>query len=164
MQQSKEAYAKLVLIQDLIEKHRRRTFAGRRPEENPTVGQGAVIASLRKEDGQSTKELSRSLGVGISTINETIAKMEKAGLVVRRQSSQDGRVMLVHQTERGRAVQQVEPESLDVLAGFSDKEAAALDQALDRVIANLQGKPSKAGKKQGKKEKKGKGKKKGKKK
>lgn len=130
-------YEKLMSLQFLLMDARRRAFSGVRPEANPTEGQGRVIAFLKIKDGVSTKDLARVLGVGMSSINETLTKMERAGLVERRKSERDGRVMLVWLTDKGRAVETAEPARPDLFAGFSQEELDQFGTLLDRVIANI---------------------------
>ena len=102
-------------------------------------GQGRVLALLKLKDGLSTKELADILGVRVASLNETLAKMETAGVIERRPSEQDRRVMLVYLTERGRTQEQGNPaEDIDLLAGFSGDELDMLEGFLDRMIANLE--------------------------
>lgn len=102
-------------------------------------GQGRVLALLKLKDGLSTKELANILGVRVASLNETLSKMEAAGVVERKPSEQDRRVMLVYLTEQGRTQEQGNPaEDIDLLAGFSVDELDILEDFLDRMIANLE--------------------------
>lgn len=102
-------------------------------------GQGRVLALLKLRDGISTREMAGVLGLRTSSLNETLAKLEKAGVIERRPSEQDKRVMLAFLTEKGRNQQQDGGTSeFDLFAGFSDEEMDALEAFFDRMIANLE--------------------------
>lgn len=105
---------------------------------DPTQGQGRIIAMLKLRDGLSTKDLATVLGIRVSSLNETLAKMEKAGLVERKPSEADKRVMLIYLTDAGRAVEFPDEGEVDLLAGFSDEEVEALAGYLERIVANLE--------------------------
>lgn len=123
---------------------KRRGFVGRagRPVDNPDSGQGRVLACLKLKDGIPTKDLAQILGMRVSSLNELLSKMEKADYVERRQSEQDGRVMLVFVTERGRAIQQhrvfgEHALDVDLFEGFTVEELETLEAFMDRMIENL---------------------------
>lgn len=103
-------------------------------------GQGRVLALLKLRDGISTKEMAGVLGLRTSSLNETLSRLEKAGVIERRPSEQDKRVALTFLTEKGRNEQQGSASSeLDLFAGFSDEEMDTLEAFFDRMIANLEG-------------------------
>ncbi|MEE8722078.1 MAG: MarR family transcriptional regulator [Eggerthellaceae bacterium] len=105
---------------------------------DPSRGQGRIIALLKLHDGVSTKQLASILGVRISSLNETLAKLEAAGLIERRPSEQDGRIMLSYLTEAGRQAAPDEEAQADPLADFSDDDLAALEALLTRMIGNVE--------------------------
>ena len=61
---------------------------------------------LWEQDGQSQKELVDSLGLDHSTVVRSVQRMEAAGLLTRSKSAEDGRVTLVHLSDRGRGCAQ----------------------------------------------------------
>lgn len=67
-------------------------------------GQPPMLFILNKENGQSQKELADRLNVKPSTITVMLGRMEKAGLVERRQDDEDQRVSRVYITEEGKNV------------------------------------------------------------
>lgn len=69
-------------------------------------GQELVLAQLWASDGCSQKELVESLRLDHSTIAKSVQRLERAGLVDRARSLDDGRVMLVSLTAAGRALEQ----------------------------------------------------------
>ncbi len=126
------------LVQMLMNQAREARCSGKALSDR-SRGQGRVLALLKLKDGLSTKELANILGVRVASLNEALAKMEGAGVIERRPSEQDRRVMLVYLTERGRSQEQANPaEDIDLLAGFSGDELDILEGFLDRMIANLE--------------------------
>lgn len=105
---------------------------------DPSRGQGRIIALLKLHDGVSTKQLSSILGVRVSSLNETLAKLDAAGLIERRPSEQDGRIMLSYLTEAGRQAAPDEAPHADPLADFSDDDLATLEALLTRMIGNVE--------------------------
>ena len=128
----------------LMGEHRRAAMhhgsfgGGRRPEFDPNRGRGRIIALLQLKDGISTKELANILDIRVSSLNETLAKMESAGLVERRPSEADRRVMLVYLTDEGREVEFDEPENIDLYKGFSHEELEDLEGYTGRMVANAE--------------------------
>lgn len=69
-------------------------------------GQELVLMHLLDRDGQSQSELLECVGVDHSTISKALRRMEDAGLVVREPAAHDRRVMVVHLTDKGRAMRE----------------------------------------------------------
>jgi DNA-binding MarR family transcriptional regulator len=67
-------------------------------------GQELLLMHLLDRDGQSQSELLESLGVDHSTISKALRRMQDAGLVIREPAAHDRRVMVVHLTDKGRAM------------------------------------------------------------
>jgi len=65
-------------------------------------GQPPMLFILNKNDGLSQKEIADMLKVKASTITVMLKRMEKAGIVERRQDREDQRVSRVYITEEGR--------------------------------------------------------------
>jgi DNA-binding MarR family transcriptional regulator len=66
------------------------------------TGQELVIFRLVEEDGLSQSQLAARLGVEIGTVAKTVQRMEKKGLLIRRQDAEDARISRVYLTEKGR--------------------------------------------------------------
>jgi DNA-binding MarR family transcriptional regulator len=120
----------------LHKRHRRHGEAS--PVSDPAKGQGRILALLQMRDGISAKDLSYLLNIRISSLNETLFKLEKNGYIVREPSEKDRRVMLVKLTDKGREVQQDEAEPLDILSCLSEQEQLELSNYLDKLIASLE--------------------------
>lgn len=67
-------------------------------------GQPHMLFILNEKDGQSQKEIADTLNVKASTITVMLNRMEKAGLVERRQDTVDQRISRVYITEKGKKV------------------------------------------------------------
>lgn len=69
-------------------------------------GQELMLFQLWDCDGRSQKELGDLQKLDHSTVAKSVQRLEKAGLVTRSRSSEDGRVTLVHLTPDGCALEQ----------------------------------------------------------
>ena len=83
-------------------------------------GQELLLMQLLDRDGQTQSELLDSVGLDHSTVSKSLRRMQDAGLLVREPARHDRRVMVVHLTDKGRALR--EP-------------IAAMWQALEEVSA-----------------------------
>lgn len=133
-----ELYEKLGKLLRLMHKQHLRAYAERGPMADPTRGQGRIIAILKMQDGISTKDMSYLLDIRISSLNELLSKMEKAGYIKRESSEADKRVMLVRLTEKGKNEQQQELNPGKIFDCLSDDEQKAFEEYLDRVIASIE--------------------------
>jgi len=123
----------LLHLQQLGARHQRGPLA------DTSRGQGRILAALKMRDGLSTKELAFLLGMQVSSLNEALGRMVKAGYVTRVASPEDRRVQLVHLTEQGKAQEQVEATAaLDPFLALTQQEQADLASYLDKVIETLQ--------------------------
>ena len=118
-------------------RHRKMHNAG--PGRDPMRGQGRILALLRLTDGVATKDMAQIIGVRVSSLNESLAKLEREGLVKRTPSEEDKRIMLVSLTDKGRKLTPKEDKLPNLLFdGFSPDELAAFEGYLDRIVANLE--------------------------
>lgn len=101
-------------------------------------GQGRILAMLQIKDGVTTKELSYLLGIRVSSLNETLAKMEKNGYINRKQSDNDKRVFVIFLTEKGRKAMPKQMESTTVFNCFSDEEKDIFGDLLERLLQELE--------------------------
>ena len=67
-------------------------------------GQPPLLFILNKNQGKSQRELADMMHVKPSTMNVMIKRMEKGGLIERRQDTEDGRISRVYITDMGREV------------------------------------------------------------
>lgn len=135
-------YEKVATMQHLLMKRRMVGARGGHggPAVDPMRGQGRILALLKMKDGVSTKDMSNVLGIRTSSLNEVLSKLEGKGYIERVQSEEDGRVMVVKLTDKGRAVEQ--PSFGDGAGGvfdcLTDEEKASFGAYLDRIIAELE--------------------------
>ena len=109
-------------------------------------GQDACLSALLPRtghaDGMTPGELARQLGVRAPTVTKTLNRLSAQGLVTRRPSRLDGRMMLVVLTDEGtrRAAKLKglwKREDKRLLAGLESKDRKRLTRILDAIEANL---------------------------
>ncbi|MFD6150226.1 MarR family winged helix-turn-helix transcriptional regulator [Streptomyces sp. NPDC060243] len=69
-------------------------------------GQELLLMQLFDHDGRTQAELLERAGLDHSTVSKSLRRMQEAGLLTREPASHDRRVMVVHLTEAGRALQE----------------------------------------------------------
>ena len=118
---------------------RHRKAMDRDSSADDTRGRGSVLALLKMADGVATREMAHVLGIRVSSLNETLAKMERDGLIERTPSEDDKRIMLVSLTEAGRAQAESQKNRLPerMFTGFDDDELDQFTGFLERVVENL---------------------------
>lgn len=67
-------------------------------------GQPPLLFILNKNDGKSQRELADLMHIKPSTVNVMIKRMEKTGLLERRQDKKDARISRAYITDKGRQV------------------------------------------------------------
>ncbi|WP_030903389.1 MarR family winged helix-turn-helix transcriptional regulator [Streptomyces sp. NRRL F-5126] len=67
-------------------------------------GQELLLMQLFDRDGQTQSELLDSAGLDHSTVSKSLRRMQEAGLLTREPAEHDRRVMIVHLTDKGRAM------------------------------------------------------------
>lgn len=95
--------------------------------------QAYVLGELWREAPLSQVELSRRLDIGKATVGQTLARLERAGLVRRLRVESDRRVVMVGLTEKGRGLR-------DILNAAAWEQLATMreaigDDALDQLTA-----------------------------
>jgi len=136
---SEALWARLAQLQWLLHLQQIGTRRHRGPLADTSKGQGRILAALKMRDGLSTKELAFLLGMQVSSLNEALGRLVRAGYVTRVASPDDKRVQLVHLTEQGKAHSQVEDvQNVDPFASLTEQEQANLASYLDRIIETLQ--------------------------
>jgi len=134
-----DVFDKFVHVMRMMRFLRHHPKGGRGPALDPTRGQGRVIALLKIHDGLATRDIANVCGIRVSSLNETLARMEREGLVERRASEEDGRVMQVFLTQAGAAMEPSDGRMPGrVFADFSDEELGQLGGYLDRMAQALE--------------------------
>ena len=102
----------------------------------------ALIALWTKE-GQTQKALVNLLDIEQATLANTLARMERDGLIVRRPSEDDGRVQQIFLTDRARSLEEQAlgealKQNAEALAGFTENEREQFLNFMRRAISAMQ--------------------------
>lgn len=127
-------------LMGLFHRHHHRLRA-RGPMGDPHRGQGRVLAILEMKSEISQKELSCLLDMRPQSLGELLAKLERAGYIVRSTSEADRRGQDIRLTEAGaaEAARAGAEEDADTLFSCLDaEERGRLRDYLDRVAAALE--------------------------
>ena len=104
-----------------------------------TYTQYIVFLVLWEEDGISVTEIGEKLMLDNGTLSPLLKKMEKAGYINRRRSSDDERVVVITLTEEGRALQEKAKDIPRQMAGcveLSPEKAQMLYTLLYELLGN----------------------------
>lgn len=105
-------------------------------------GQIYVLISLWEKDKQSQIELARNLNLAAPTINKMVKNLSESGFVTLQKSEEDGRLVLVLLTDKGRNIREsVEKQWIQLedktLKGFTETEKLILFQLFEKLLNNL---------------------------
>ena len=105
--------------------------------------QGRILYVLWQQDGISIKTLSDQSGLAITSLTTMLERMEKSGLICRRQDDADKRKTLLYLTDLAKALKDdydaVSEEMGNIYyKGFSEDEIQQFEKYLDRIRANLE--------------------------
>ena len=106
--------------------------------------QGRILYVLFQEDGVPIKTVSEKCGLAITSLTTMLERMEKNGLIQRRQDSADKRKTLLFLTDKARDLEEdyiaLSEEMGDIYyQGFTEEEVKAAEGYLDRIRLNLEG-------------------------
>ena len=101
-----------------------------------------VLVELWTEEGLSQAELVARLDVEQATMANTLARMERDGLILRAPSPTDGRVRLAYLTDKARALRgpataAAQAENAEALSALSEAERAQFIALMNRVVRTL---------------------------
>ncbi len=104
-----------------------------------STGVFPVMLHLWQKDGLTQRDLVNRVDVEQATMANTLARMERDGLITRRPDPEDGRVRRIWLTERGRglhieATEAARQENESVLAGLPANERDQLIVLLRKAI------------------------------
>ena len=105
-----------------------------------------ILAVLYKEDGYSQKELARQLGVKPPTVTVSIQRLEKSGLLIRKQDEKDQRVSRIYLSQEGRKIikegmKMAREGEQYILAGFSESEICLMRRFCAQIKENIKAMP-----------------------
>lgn len=112
-----------------------------------TTGTFPTLLELWDTDGLTQKQLVERLDIEQATMANTLARMERDGLILRKKDVSDGRVQRVWLTEQARrlqgpAIAAALEENTVELAGLSTAERQLLIGLMQKVIETSQNKVS----------------------
>jgi DNA-binding MarR family transcriptional regulator len=105
-------------------------------------GQQYILLTLWAADGLTPGEIARRLGLATPTVTRATTRMEAVGLLRRAPDKSDRRLVRIHLTKRGKALEKVIGREMDrlserALATLEPAGQAALVESLKRVRHNL---------------------------
>lgn len=100
-----------------------------------------TLLELWREDGLTQKDLVERLDVEQATMANTIARMERDGLIERRPHPEDRRARTIYMTEKAKSLEADATHAAmrvneDLLATLSVEERSTFIQIMQRVIAS----------------------------
>lgn len=103
-----------------------------------------VLAALGANDGMAAKDISAYSTLDKMQVSRAVAGLEAAGLITRTPDAEDRRAKILTLTPAGRAMYQniiplARAREAYLLEDLDAAERAALDKALDKVLARAQG-------------------------
>ncbi len=108
-----------------------------------TIGAFPALLELWGQEGLTQKDLIGRLDLEQATMANTLARMERDGLVIRRRDPSDGRVQRIWLTDQARALKgpaiaAASQVNAGALAGLTDVERRQFLDLMRRVIATVQ--------------------------
>ena len=105
-------------------------------------GQERVLTMVSMKEGINQKDLAFLLGIRPQTLGEMLQKLEERGMVERKKSEADGRVIEVTLTDKGRerAAEIAERRAVaaaDMFAVLAEEEKEQLGAILDKLAGEL---------------------------
>lgn len=136
-EQNRKLMDLLMQMEGLLRRHmaagRQRTFM------NPHRGQGRVLSILKLKPEITQKELTYLLGMSKQALGELLKKLENCGYITRTPSEEDGRVMIITLTEKGRAeseeLESDDDDNEDPFGCLSEEEQGKLGEYMERLVA-----------------------------
>lgn len=106
-------------------------------------GQNRILAVLTMQDGTSQKDLAYILGIRPQSLSEALTKLEEHGFVERKKSAEDGRIVNVFLTDKGRdraekVAEDRKNNAEDILSVLTEEEKEQLDAILGKLAAKLE--------------------------
>ncbi len=107
------------------------------------TGQFPALLALWQNDGLTQKDLVGLLDIEQATLANTLSRMERDGLIVRKSCEHDGRVQRIHLTSQARALKEdavaaAMAQNAVALDGFTEAETAQFLGFMSRAISSMQ--------------------------
>ncbi|MGB5831292.1 MAG: MarR family transcriptional regulator [Thiohalocapsa sp.] len=109
-----------------------------------TTGTFPALLVLWESDGLTQRELTEHLDIEQPTMANTLARMERDGLIVRKKDPADARARRIWLTDKARdlrapAIAAAVQVNSDALAGLSEADRGQFIALMGRIIAGMQG-------------------------
>lgn len=104
-----------------------------------TYTQYIVLLVIWEHGTISVRDLGRKLYLDSGTLTPVLKTLEKAGLITRRRSTRDERVLMITITETGLALQeqaQEIPATIRESLGLNEKELQTLMQLMNKILVS----------------------------
>lgn len=106
-------------------------------------GQPPLLFTLYKSDGLSQREIANKLHIKPATITVMLTRMEKAGLITRKQDEADQRILRVYLTEKGKEICEELKKIMPVLneqcfGNFTEEEKETFKYLLEKMAENIE--------------------------
>ena len=107
------------------------------------TGQFPALVALWQKEGQTQKDLVAALDIEQATLANTLSRMERDGLVIRKPCDEDGRVQRIHLAAKARALKDdaidaAMAQNAVALEDFTEEEIAQFLEFMRRAIATMQ--------------------------
>ena len=114
------------------------SFLGQVAESGVHPAGAYVLHELWRASPLSQSELSKRLDIGNATVGQTFKRLERDGLIKRKQSDADRRVIMVHLTKSGQALeaffdQETRKLTEEIISVLGEKGATTLTKLLTRL-------------------------------
>lgn len=113
-------------------------------------GQVPVLRLLAQKDGYNQREIAQHLHIKPPTVNVTIQRLEKSGIVFRKQDENDQRVTRIYLTDNGRrlinqAMEKISANEQLIFGNFSETEICLMRRFFRQIIENIDAIPGPSG-------------------
>lgn len=105
-------------------------------------GQFPALLALWHQDGQTQRELIDKLDVEQATMANTLNRMERDGLIVRRAHPADGRAQVIFLTDKSKAIRDdayaaANEVNANTLQNFTEEERAQYIEFMQRTLQTM---------------------------
>ncbi len=123
--------------------HLARLFANALQEQIKPLGLSTgvfpIMVHLWESDGLTQKQLVERVGIEQATMANTLARMERDGLVIRRRDTEDGRIRQTWLTEHGKSLKEptlkrASKQNELILEGLSEAEQEQIVALISKAI------------------------------
>lgn len=109
-----------------------------------SVAASRVLAVLGENDAQTIGDISAITALKQPSVTRAVEQLEKTDMVFRKRDPEDGRIVLVYLTKKGRQTNEEQMEQVHKieerqLAGYSEEQKQLLTETLDNLITHLKG-------------------------